>query len=79
MTTLKMHNIVNDLAISEGTYSLVRRVEEAANKITAMLKTWSVRSNDRRHLAQMSDRMLADIGLNRVDIAIETNKYFWQK
>jgi uncharacterized protein YjiS (DUF1127 family) len=79
MTTLKMHNIVDDLAISEGTYSLVRRVEVAANKITAMLKTWSVRSNDRRHLAQMSDRMLADIGLNRVDIAIETNKYFWQK
>jgi len=79
MTTLKMHNIVDDLAISEGTYSLVRRVEEAANKVATTFKTWSSRSEDRRQLAQMGDRMLADIGLNRIDVAIETNKYFWQK
>ena len=49
------------------------------NKVATIVRTWSVRSNDRRQLAQMSDRMLADIGLSRVDVAIETNKYFWQK
>ena len=79
MTTLKMHNIVDGLAISEGTYSLVRRIEVALNKTSAAVGTWSSRSKDRRQLAQMSDRMLTDIGLNRVDIAIEINKYFWQK
>ena len=79
MTTLKMHNIVDDLAISEGTYSLVRRIEEALKKVSMAIGTWSSRSKDRRDLAQMSDRLLTDIGLNRVDIAIEINKYFWQK
>ena len=79
MTTLQMHNIVDDLAISEGTYSLVRRIEEALKKVAMTIGTWSARSKDRSHLAQMSDRMLTDIGLNRVDIAIEVNKYFWQK
>ncbi len=79
MTTLKMHNIVDDLAISEGTYSLVRRIEEALKKVSMTIGTWSSRSKDRRQLAQMSDRLLTDIGLNRVDIAVEINKYFWQK
>ena len=79
MTTLKMHHIVDDLAISEGTYSLVRRIEEALNKTSATIGTWASRSKDRRQLAQMSDRLLTDIGLNRVDVAIEVNKYFWQK
>jgi uncharacterized protein YjiS (DUF1127 family) len=79
MTTLKMHNIVDDLAISEGTYSLVRRIEEALKKVSATVGTWASRSKDRSQLSQMSDRMLTDIGLNRVDIAIEINKYFWQK
>ena len=79
MTTLKMHNIVDDLAISEGTYSLVRRIEEALKKVSMTVGTWATRSKDRNQLAQMSDHMLTDIGLNRVDIAIEVNKFFWQK
>ena len=71
--------MVDDLAISEGTYSLVRRIEDALKKLSMTIGTWSTRSTDRRQLAQMSDRMLTDIGLNRVDIAIEVNKFFWQK
>jgi len=79
MTTLKMHNILDNLAISEGTYSLVRRIEEALKEASLTIGTWASRSKDRRQLAEMSDRMLTDIGLNRVDIEIEINKYFWQK
>lgn len=79
MTILKMHNIADDLAISEGTYNLVRRIEEALKKVSMTVGTWATRSKDRAQLAQMSDRMLTDIGLNRVDIAIEVNKFFWQK
>ncbi len=78
MTTMKLHHIVDDLAISEGLYSLVRRIEEATNKASNTLKVWSARSSDRRQLAMMNDRMLADIGLSRADIAVETKKYFWQ-
>ncbi len=79
MTTLKQHHIVDDLAISEGLYSLVRHVEDAANQVTKTLKTWAERSRDRRQLAMMNDRMLADIGLSRTDIAVEVSKFFWQR
>lgn len=79
MTTMKSHHIIDDLAISEGLYGLVRRIEEAANKVSKTLKVWAARSNDRRQLAMMNDRMLADIGLTHTDIAVEVNKYFWQR
>ncbi len=79
MTTMKIHHIVDDLAISEGLYSLVRRIEEASNKVSKVLKVWSARSTDRRQLAMMNERMLTDIGLNRADVAAEVNKYFWQR
>ncbi|MCP4492717.1 MAG: DUF1127 domain-containing protein [Gammaproteobacteria bacterium] len=79
MTTLNLHHIVDDLGISEGLYGLIRRIEEASATVSTTLKTWAARSNDRRQLAQMNDRLLADIGLTRIDIAPEISKYFWQK
>ena len=79
MTTARMHHIIDDLAISEGIYSLVRRVEEATNSLMHTLKIWSARTADRRQLAQMNDRLLADIGLSRSEVHVEVNKYFWQK
>ena len=78
MTTLNMHHIVDDLAISEGTYSLVRRIEDIVNEVSSTLNVWAARSRDRRHLATLSDRMLDDIGLSRAQVAAETDKYFWQ-
>lgn len=79
MTTAKMSHIIDDLAISEGIYGLVRRVEEASNSLMNTLKVWSSRTGDRRQLAQMNDRLLADIGLSRSEVHVEVNKYFWQK
>ncbi len=79
MTTLNFHHIVDDLGISEGLYGLVRRIEEASAKVSATFKIWAARSNDRRQLAQMNDRLLEDIGLTRSEVAPEINKYFWQK
>ncbi|MDH5354689.1 MAG: DUF1127 domain-containing protein [Gammaproteobacteria bacterium] len=79
MTTAKMYHIIDDLAISEAIYSIVRRSEEAVNSLMNTLKVWSARAADRRQLAQMNDRLLADIGLSRSDIYVEVNKHFWQK
>ena len=79
MTTVKMHHILDDLAISEGLYSLVRRVENLFKAAAETINVWAQRSNDRRQLAQMNERMLTDIGLSRADIAVEVNKFFWQK
>ncbi len=79
MTTLNLHHIVDDLGISEGLYGLVRRIEETSTKASTTLKVWSRRVSDRRQLSHMNDRLLADIGLSRADVAVEINKYFWQK
>ena len=78
MTTMKMHHIVDDLAISEGAYSLVSRIENVANEVSRTLNVWGARSRDRRQLASLSNRMLDDIGLSRAQVITETEKFFWQ-
>jgi uncharacterized protein YjiS (DUF1127 family) len=39
---------------------------------------WRERSRQRRHLAQLSDHMLHDIGLSRADVWSECEKPFWR-
>jgi uncharacterized protein YjiS (DUF1127 family) len=40
---------------------------------------WQERVRERRQLLQMSDRLLKDIGLTRVDAMIEADKPFWRR
>ena len=42
------------------------------------LLMWLERSRQRRHLGQMDDRMLRDIGVGRGAAFAETQKWFWQ-
>jgi uncharacterized protein YjiS (DUF1127 family) len=42
------------------------------------LLTWQTRAFQRRHLRQLSDRLLADIGLTRADVELESGKPFWR-
>ena len=79
MTTMKLHNIVDDLGISEGVYSLVNRIEHAADSVVKTVNVWIARSRDRRQLAALNDRMLNDIGLSRIEVTVEINKFFWQQ
>ena len=44
----------------------------------AMLREWRQRHRSRCDLAQLDDRMLRDIGINRVDVWREVNKPFWR-
>lgn len=78
MTTMKMHHLVDDLAISEGTYGLVSRIENMLAEVSNTLNVWAARSRDRRQLASLSNRMLDDIGLSRAQVSAETDKFFWQ-
>jgi uncharacterized protein YjiS (DUF1127 family) len=39
---------------------------------------WLERTRQRRHLQQLSDHMLKDIGLNRADVEVEVAKPFWR-
>jgi uncharacterized protein YjiS (DUF1127 family) len=38
---------------------------------------WAERVRQRRHLSELSDHMLKDIGLSRADVEAEVAKPFW--
>jgi len=42
-----------------------------------LIATWIARSRDRRRLAEMDERLLADIGLDPVQARAEANKPWW--
>lgn len=39
---------------------------------------WAERAAERRHLTQLDDHLLKDIGLNRVDVETIGTKPFWR-
>jgi uncharacterized protein YjiS (DUF1127 family) len=47
-------------------------------RAVAVGPVWLDRSRQRRQLAQLSDHMLRDIGLTRVDAWAEAEKPFWR-
>lgn len=81
MSTMKakQFHLIEDMDISVLTLAAIERVEGFKNGVVNLTQTWVRRSNERRMLAQMSDRMLNDIGLTYHDVSTETAKYFWQK
>ena len=46
--------------------------------ILELVETWPRRRRQGLDLAELDDRLLADIGLTRADVARETAKPFWQ-
>ena len=40
---------------------------------------WLERARQRRHLGELSDHMLKDIGLSRADVEAEVAKPFWRQ
>lgn len=53
-------------------------IETLPDRMLETFYVWQRRINDRRHMAQMDDRMLVDIGLDRADIKREIEKPFWR-
>ncbi len=43
------------------------------------IQAWSVRAQQRQILATVEDRILQDIGIDRVDAMVEVKKPFWQE
>jgi uncharacterized protein YjiS (DUF1127 family) len=46
--------------------------------LVATLTRWSAFQRTRRHLATLTDRELADVGLTRTQQRVECTKPFWQ-
>jgi uncharacterized protein YjiS (DUF1127 family) len=49
----------------------------AVNAINTVLD-WQDRARQRRHLGEMDDHLLRDIGLSRADLEYESSKPFWR-
>ena len=39
---------------------------------------WAERAAERRHLSELDDHLLSDIGLNRADVETISTKPFWR-
>lgn len=59
-----------------GALAAARHVLASA---AGLLLTWQRRARQRTDLAAMSDRMLADIGVSRVEAMCEATKPFWTR
>lgn len=75
----KHFHLIDDMDISAKAFTAIERIEAFAATVKDIFKTWARRSNDRRLLAMMNERMLKDIGLSNHEVQAEVNKYFWQK
>ena len=51
---------------------------EALMRAADLLATWEQRARERRHLAEMSDHMLKDLGISRADAQHESAKPVWR-
>jgi uncharacterized protein YjiS (DUF1127 family) len=50
----------------------------ALHRILHTLLTWDVRWRERRHLADLSDEALLDVGRTRTEMDAESRKPFWK-
>jgi uncharacterized protein YjiS (DUF1127 family) len=53
-------------------------LRDAATRALSGLFLWHARARSRATLAGLDDRLLADIGLSRADVARECDKPFWR-
>lgn len=56
----------------------VSLAEVIVRSIYAAVRTWQQRYELRRHLAELDDHLLRDIGLTRAQAAAEAAKPFWR-
>jgi len=60
------------------TRSFAGEVAAVVDRIIEAPFVWVERASERRHLAELDDHMLRDIGLNRADVHEVTAKPFWR-
>lgn len=58
--------------------TLSNRLSRVFNGLVNALALWQHRADERRHLLELDERMLRDIGLSRYDALKEAAKPFWK-
>lgn len=51
---------------------------QALVRLADMVASWERRARERKTLAEMSEHMLKDLGISRVDARRESDKPFWR-
>ena len=51
---------------------------QALVRLADVVATWERRARERRALAEMSNHMLKDLGISRIDARRESSKPFWR-
>lgn len=46
--------------------------------VVHVFTAWQKRAQDRNHLRELDNRMIADMGLSHADVANEVSKPFWR-
>ena len=72
---------MHTIGIRRGLHSGMSGLRSAASGLDTCLNVllaWQDRDRQRRHLAELDDRLLKDIGLTSGDVARETRKPFWR-
>ncbi len=78
MTT---HSIVDRVANGSVGYakpSLLDTIVQGSLAAYGALAAWSSREAQRRHLLELDERLLRDVGLSREDAEAEAAKPFWR-
>jgi len=60
-------------------FSLGQGITRLARRIACVIRQWRHNITTRRHLAQMPEYLLKDVGLSRQQIQDELQKPFWRK
>jgi uncharacterized protein YjiS (DUF1127 family) len=60
------------------TGAIMSLVSNAVLRAGCTLEAWQARAQQRQDLASLSDRMLADIGIDRAGANVEAAKPFWR-
>ncbi|MCB1870079.1 MAG: DUF1127 domain-containing protein [Gammaproteobacteria bacterium] len=62
---------------SARSYFRVYRFNRRTPDLLSRIRRWSELSRQRRELARLSDEMLKDIGISRIDALREARRPFW--
>lgn len=66
------------IGIAQGMTSPAGGRFPTLHMIAGTLNQWRARAVQRRHLREIDDHLLVDMGLSRADVERESRKPFWQ-
>lgn len=79
MDTISRHTGAFHRTFQQAGSALSRRFSADAGRLWQVMLTWQSRDQQRRQLARMGARDLADMGISRASAAREAAKPFWRR